>query len=574
MDNVELSPVTRWGMVATGLLQGLVCYLLITWLAGKNNSWIVYGVPATLAFSSVLLFTVVSFKQKRLWGWLAIVLIATLGMSGWLKWQIDGMSPWRAEKALWDFGCYLLLMGVMLLPWIQQSLRVHNDITRYSYFYQSVWHNVLVLLVIFITNGLTWLVLLLWSELFKLVGITFFKTLFFSTDWFIYLTLGLVTALAVILARTQSRLIDSIQKLFTLIATGLLPLVSLLTLLFIITLPFAGLNAISRHISAAGLLLTLAFLQLLLMAVVRDPQKASIPWAGPLRYLIKTALLVTPLYVLIAAWALWLRVAQYGWTAERLHGALAGVVLLVWSLGYFVSIVWRKGQNPLVLQGKVNLAVSLLVLVILVLLNSPVLDSMRISVNSHMARYQSGKNTPDQVSIYMLEQSGRYGRAALESLKSNVEYMKDPKRRRSLLMAFDGVQRLQQRISEKALADNVLIAPGSGKPDATFWSAVMKNLYNAMICIEKDACVLVEQDLNSDGRAEWILFAFNSERYIVYGFDPDKKEWQELTMSLLPREITKEKLLTAAKEGKLGTKPKAWRDLTVDGETLDLNLNE
>lgn len=574
MDNVELSPVTRWGMVATGLLQGLVCYLLITWLAGKNNSWIVYGVPATLALSSVLLFTVVSFKQKRLWGWLAIVLIATLGMSGWLKWQIDGMSPWRAEKALWDFGCYLLLMGVMLLPWIQQSLRVHNDITRYSYFYQSVWHNVLVLLVIFITNGLTWLVLLLWSELFKLVGITFFKTLFFSTDWFIYLTLGLVTALAVILARTQSRLIDSIQKLFTLIATGLLPLVSLLTLLFIITLPFAGLNAISRHISAAGLLLTLAFLQLLLMAVVRDPQKASIPWAGPLRYLIKTALLVTPLYVLIAAWALWLRVAQYGWTAERLHGALAGVVLLVWSLGYFVSIVWRKGQNPLVLQGKVNLAVSLLVLVILVLLNSPVLDSMRISVNSHMARYQSGKNTPDQVSIYMLEQSGRYGRAALESLKSNVEYMKDPKRRRSLLMAFDGVQRLQQRISEKALADNVLIAPGSGKPDATFWSAVMKNLYNAMICIEKDACVLVEQDLNSDGRAEGILFAFNSERYIVYGFDPDKKEWQELTMSLLPREITKEKLLTAAKEGKLGTKPKAWRDLTVDGETLDLNLNE
>ena len=574
MDNVELSPVTRWGMVATGLLQGLVCYLLITWLAGKNNSWIVYGVPATLALSSVLLFTVVSFKQKRLWGWLAIVLIATLGMSGWLKWQIDGMSPWRAEKALWDFGCYLLLMGVMLLPWIQQSLRVHNDITRYSYFYQSVWHNVLVLLVIFITNGLTWLVLLLWSELFKLVGITFFKTLFFSTDWFIYLTLGLVTALAVILARTQSRLIDSIQKLFTLIATGLLPLVSLLTLLFIITLPFAGLNAISRHISAAGLLLTLAFLQLLLMAVVRDPQKASIPWAGPLRYLIKTALLVTPLYVLIAAWALWLRVAQYGWTAERLHGALAVVVLLVWSLGYFVSIVWRKGQNPLVLQGKVNLAVSLLVLVILVLLNSPVLDSMRISVNSHMARYQSGKNTPDQVSIYILEQSGRYGRAALESLKSDVEYMKDPKRRRSLLMAFDGVQRLQQRISEKALADNVLIAPGSGKPDATFWSVVMKNLYNAMICIEKGACVLVEQDLNSDGRAEWILFAFNSERYIVYGFDPDKKEWQELTMSLLPREITKEKLLTAAKEGKLGMKPKAWRDLTVDGETLDLNLNE
>ncbi len=42
MDNVELSPATRWGMIATGLLQGLVCYLLIAWLSGKNHSWIVW----------------------------------------------------------------------------------------------------------------------------------------------------------------------------------------------------------------------------------------------------------------------------------------------------------------------------------------------------------------------------------------------------------------------------------------------------------------------------------------------------------------------------------------------------
>lgn len=78
-------------MIATGLLQGLVCYLLIA-ACRKNLSWIVYGVPATVAFSSVLLFSVISFKQNRLWGWLALVFIATLGMSGLLKWQTDGMT--------------------------------------------------------------------------------------------------------------------------------------------------------------------------------------------------------------------------------------------------------------------------------------------------------------------------------------------------------------------------------------------------------------------------------------------------------------------------------------------------
>ena len=73
---------------------------------------------------------------------------------------------------------------------------------------------------------------------------------------------------------------------------------------------------------------------------------------------------------------------------------------------------------------------------------------------------------------------------------------------------------------------------------------------------------------------ERILFAFNDDRVIVYGFDSDRKEWDALDMSLLPNEITKEKLLTAAKDGKLGTKPKAWRDLVVDGERLNVNLNE
>lgn len=37
MDNVELSPATRWGMIATGLLQGLVCYLLIARLPEKSQ---------------------------------------------------------------------------------------------------------------------------------------------------------------------------------------------------------------------------------------------------------------------------------------------------------------------------------------------------------------------------------------------------------------------------------------------------------------------------------------------------------------------------------------------------------
>ncbi|GHS74634.1 hypothetical protein ECTHUN648_51820 [Escherichia coli] len=39
-----------------------------------------YGLPGSLALSSVLLFTVVSFKQRALWSWLALILVVVLGM--------------------------------------------------------------------------------------------------------------------------------------------------------------------------------------------------------------------------------------------------------------------------------------------------------------------------------------------------------------------------------------------------------------------------------------------------------------------------------------------------------------
>ncbi len=167
-----------------------------------------------------------------------------------------------------------------------------------------------------------------------------------------------------------------------------------------------------------------------------------------------------------------------------------------------------------------NLAVSLLVLVILVLLNSPVLDSMR-SVNSHMARYPERQNTPDRVTITCSNRAVAMDDAARVAEKCRV-YERPETRAGSA----DGV-RWRATSSEggvgKIISRKCVNCTGSGKPDAAFWSALIKERYNVMTCIEKDACVLVEQDLNSDGRAERILFAFDDEN-IVYGFDPDKKE--------------------------------------------------
>lgn len=245
----------------------------MTYLVPHNDGWLFFGMPATIAITSALLLTVVSFKQRALWYWMALIFVVVLAMSAWLKWQVEDSDKWRQHEVFMFYGWRLLLMAMLALPWIQYSLRASRQQTRYAQFYTQLWLNTLTLLIVFISNRLFWLVLLLWSEMFKLVGIPFFSTLFFDTDWFGYVAFGLITALAVVLARTQSRLVTAVQKLLTFIATGLLPLVALLALMFILTLPFTGLEAISQRVSAAGLMSTLTLLLLLLMAIVREPQK-------------------------------------------------------------------------------------------------------------------------------------------------------------------------------------------------------------------------------------------------------------------------------------------------------------
>ena len=567
MDSAEISRTTRWGMIFIGLLQGTLCYLLMTYLVPHNDGWLFYGMPATIAITSALLLTVVSFKQRALWYWMALIFVVVLAMSVWLKWQVEDSDKWRQHEVFMFYGWRLLLMAMLALPWIQYSLHVSREQARYPHFYRQLWLNALTLLIVFVANGLFWLVLLLWSEMFKLVGIPFFSTLFFDTDWFGYVAFGLITALAVVLARTQSRLVTAVQKLLTFIATGLLPLVALLALMFILTLPFTGLEAISQRVSAAGLMSTLTLLLLLLMAIVREPQKEALPYPGALRYLIKCSLIVAPIYMLIAGWSLWVRIQQYGWTPERVYGVLVVVVLLVWSFGYLASIL-RRGRNPLELQGPVILGVSLLALGLLVLLSSPVIDAWRISVNSHMGLYHSGKIKPDQVSLYMLDHSGKPGRAALEALQKDVAFNQDSKRRRDLNSLLQGRWDPVKELTATQLVSKVVIAPGSQKPDDAFWAFVKTQGYRITSCAEQNACVLVSQDLNADGHPEQVLYAFGDGESLVFGMQ--KNKWDLLAVATLPEGFTKDKLLQAVANQQLGSTPRIWRDITIDGKRLPM----
>ncbi|MDI3425250.1 MULTISPECIES: DUF4153 domain-containing protein [unclassified Enterobacter] len=370
----------------------------------------------------------------------------------------------------------------------------------------------------------------------------------------------------------QVRLIAALQHLLTLIATGLLPLTAALALLFIGALPFVGLDTISTRISAAGLLTTLALLLLLLVTVVWHPQRRTLPYYSALNALVRLAVIVVPVYPVLAAWALWLRISQYGWSPDRLYGTLVTMVALVWAVGFCVSVLFYRRESQK-LQAYVTPATGLLSLLFLMLIHTPVLDPWRISVNSHMARYKEGRLAADQLSLYMLSHSGRKGREALEMLQNDPQFISNPKRQRELNGLLSGNRGGAEKMTAAMLEKQVQLAPGMARPDKGLWQAMLSNQYRFESCDSAQGnCLLMSLDLNGDGKPEAVLYQFTDRTIVAYtqtdtGWRIAGDAWK------MPEALTREELDRALRQGRVKSIVKPWADIEIFGERVDMSYD-
>ncbi|HED5646172.1 TPA: DUF4153 domain-containing protein [Enterobacter cloacae] len=577
MENSEtLSPSTRLAVVLVGALQGLICYGISEYIAyaklPSDTVWSLCVMPATVAMTATVALSVTSFRKPLLWLALVIVGVVVAGMGAWLKWSVSGLEHWQIKEAVLVWGFHLLLMMLLMLPWLQRRLSPATTASFYSDFYDKHWHNALTILTIFISNGLFWLVLFLWAELFKLIGIQFFDRLFFQSDWFISVAIGVVSASVAVLARMQVRLMRALQNLLTLIATGLLPLMAALALLFIGALPVMGFEAISARISAAGLLTALALLLLFLVTIVWHPQRQTLPYYALLNGMVRLAIAIVPAYPVLAGWALWLRISQYGWSPERLYGVLITLVALVWAVGFCISVVFCRRQAQK-LQASVIPLTGLLALILLILIHTPVLDPWRISVESHMARYHDGRINADQVSLYMLSNSGRKGREAMQTLQYDRQFMAEPKRQRELYGLLSGNRDGAGKMTAGMLEKQFTLAPGTSRPDKGLWQAMLNNQYRFDSCSrERKTCLLMSLDLNADGKPEAVIYQFSDRTIVVYtqtgtGWKLAGDTWK------MPDGLSREELERAVQQGKVKPAVKPWADIEIFGERVEINYD-
>lgn len=416
--------------LAIGLLQGLYLYLLDR--AAHELSW-----PATepLLFAPLLLvgllFPVIlvaslghmHFNNASNWAGAVAALAAALGVYD--AWRVtDAAVPALAAYA--PAGAHApmpsapLYLAIAVGVFIAHSLVIgaaqeRRRIASYPSYFEAAWKLGVQLAFSVLFAGAVWLALWLGAHLFMLVKLRFLDELL-GKSWFTLPVSAVAFSGALHLTDVRPAIVRGIRGLLLTLLSWVLPVMVLIVGGFLLSLPFTGLSPLWATRHAASVLLACAALFVVLVnaawqdggAVLARPVRASA---------LAASLLLVPVTA-IAAYALGLRVADYGWTPERVIAAACLAVAACYALGYAAAAL-SGGRFATI--ARVNIATAFVVLAALLLLHSPAADPARLSVNSQLARLASGKVPVDKFDVDFLHfESARYGREALARLDATA----------------------------------------------------------------------------------------------------------------------------------------------------------
>ena len=414
----------RLVIVLLALLQGLALYVVE--YADAHNWALLSGLAGQVPWYTLVLTvpTLMQLSLQRLddrlfWTNTALTLALFGSVAAWATWRVTAAPGTTAASILGPFAVSVAIVAFVGLPYLQVRLSQRRFSAPYPELFAHAWQNALTLAVAGIMVAIVWLLLLLWQELFKLIGIDFFARLF-GEDAFIYLVNGLLFGLGVLVARTQHRAMQIGRQVVLAVFTGFLPLASFIALIFLISLPFTGFAPLQRAASTAFTVSALvAALILLLNAVVQTGRDC--PYPRPLRWLIDCVVVALPILAGIAIYAVIVRISAEGWTTDRFWALLAVGLLGAYAIGYALAIFRRTG-SWMAGVPRVNVVVSVVLIALGVLANSPLLDPTRIAVGSQLARIEAvaSDGTVDDATRSRIEylrfDSGRSGAQAMQQL--------------------------------------------------------------------------------------------------------------------------------------------------------------
>ncbi len=281
----------------------------------------------------------------------------------------------------------------------------------YPTLFQQAWSIFVRGSLAWVFVGVFWAVILLSNTLLNLVGVMVIEDLL-EHDVMPFLITGAILGLALAVV---NELADYVSPFLVLrLLRLLLPLVLVVLVVFLVAVPIRGLNGLFGNFSAAATLIAMvaAGATLVTAAVDQiDAESTATPW---MRKAVLALAVLLPLPSALAVWAVWLRVADYGWTPGRLFAALTAALAVGYGMSYAVAVLRGAGWMARIRQANVVMALALVAAAALWL--TPVLNPERISAYSQLARFEHANRNPATLDIYALREWGAAGEAVQESL--------------------------------------------------------------------------------------------------------------------------------------------------------------
>ncbi|WP_449283946.1 DUF4153 domain-containing protein [Luteimonas yanweni] len=574
-------------IVLLAVLQGGLMYLAQT---GHDAGWWPFAelggrvcwYTLVLAVPTMMALSVVRLRDARFWQHAVAVAVVVAGLAAWASWNATGGPGISAGSVLGPFGASVAIGLFVALPWLQCRLAHGHWRAPYPCLFEHAWQNALTLALAALFTGICWLVLWLWGALFALVKIDFFRELF-REDAFIYLATGAMAGLGVLIGRTQHRAVQVARQILFAIFTGLLPLLAFIAVLFVASLPFTGLAPLWEMRSAASTLVAVVALLVAFTNSVLQDGQGERPYPGWLRRLVDTGLAVLPVYALLALYALWLRIHQHGWTADRVWAVLLALIVAGYASGYAWAVL-RRGDGWLARIRPVNRAMSLVVVALAVLANTPLLDAQRIAVGSQMQRLADGRTGADDFDLdWLRHDSGRRGYKATLSLRHHHAWAGDSERLAELERVLARTSRWGTPRGEEAgrpardaarLRAQVRLAEGADAPDADWWDALANGRPGGGECVgPADDCILLTPDLDGDGIADPLLCTLGDgygARCALFARD-DAGGWTvAANLQMWPQGASEQAWRRALRRdllaGRVQAAPRRWPDLRIGND--------
>ena len=382
----------------------------------------------------------------------------------------------------------------------------------YPRLFEHGWRNALLLGVAGALTGILWV--LLWGAAFLLDALGVHALSDLLKERVVMECLSCTAfAFFILQATLRDEALVMLRKFWLTLNTWFLPLALLLALTWVVALVAIGPEPLFQTRRAALSLFWFVALAVLFMNAAYQDGRA-VPYGAWVARVTAWAWLATPVLAGVGVWALSVRVAQHGWSVERLWAMVVGAMALIYGVGYSASAVSRVRWMPTL--ETTNIVAALALVVAIVAFTSPVADLRRIAVDSQVARLRAGETTMAAFDFEAVKrEGGQWGRDALVQLAADAS-VAEPIRaaaKAKLAGTASGLQEQDRDAALAALRKDVRILPSDAVADPKLLELLSRPRadWRERMCLQTPAqCAISIVDLDQDGTDEAVLLHENN----------------------------------------------------------------